>query len=579
VGGIAGAAAVIAVITVVSRVVGLGRWLAFSGSVGTTCTGTAYMTANVLPNVLFEVVAGGALAASVVPLLAAPLVRRDRAAVDRTASALLTWAVVVLLPLSVLLGVLARPLVSLFPVEQSGVAGCSWTTDAAARMLVVFAPQVVLYGVGIVLSGVLQAHRRFAAPAAAPLLSSLVVIASYLVYGSMTAQLANGVDGSGDAVPSRASELVLSVGTTLGVVALSLPLLVPVARSGVRLRPTLSFPAGVARRARGLAAAGLAGLVAQQAIVVLTLRLSNAHGGTGAITVYQYVQAVYLLPYAVLAVPLAVAAFPQLSERAAADDPAGYAGTLARSTRAVLVAAALGVCVLIAVAPAVGSFFGAIDAGQDAAGRAALRALAPALTAFAPGLLGFCLVAHLGRALFAVGRARVAALATVGGWSVAGVLSVVLVVGASDGRADPGATLVGLGVASSVGMGVAGIGLLVGCRRVRVAGRVPDGLLAGLPRAVVSVAVAGSLATLIGRVVTDALLHHRTVPGGAVVAALAAGVAGAVVALAVLLGGLAVADGGDLRAVLRRRTTPVTGDVATGEAAPSGQPGGGGSSP
>jgi putative peptidoglycan lipid II flippase len=565
-GGIAGAAAVIAIITVVARVVGLGRWLAFSGTVGTTCTGTAYMTANVLPNVLFEVVAGGALAASVVPLLAAPLVRQDRAEVDRTASALLTWAVLVLLPLSLLLGLLAHPIVRLFPVEQAGVDGCAWTTDMAARMLVVFAPQVVLYGVGIVLSGVLQAHRRFAAPAAAPLLSSAVVIVSYLVFGAMV----NGVSAAGGRAPARSAELVRSVGTTLGVVALSLPLLVPVARSGIRLRPTLSFPPGVARRARGLAAAGLAGLVAQQAMVVLTLRLSNAHGGTGAITVYQYVQAVYLLPYAVLAVPLAVAAFPQLSERAAAADPRGFAGTLARSTRAVLVAAALGVCVLVAVAPAVGAFFSAIDAGHDASGRAALAALAPALSAFAPGLLGFCLVAHLGRALFAVGRARWAAVSTVGGWAVAGVLSVVLVVGGD--RADPRSTLVGLGVASSVGMAVAGLRLLAGAARAQVAGQVPEGLLAGVLRAGLAVAVSGTLATVAGRLVTDLALGDGTI---GVVAALVAGVAGAVAALVVLLAGLAVSDGADLRAVLTRRPS----SAAQERPAPADPIGGGGTLP
>jgi putative peptidoglycan lipid II flippase len=556
-GGIAGAAALIAVITVVSRVVGLGRWLAFSGSVGTTCTGTAYMTANLLPNVLFEVVAGGALAASVVPLLAAPLVRRDRAEVDRTASALLTWAVVTLLPLSLLLGVLARPLVGLFPVEQSGAAGCSWTTDAAARMLVVFAPQVVLYGIGIVLAGVLQAHRRFAAPAAAPLLSSVVVIASYLVFGSMVDSLSRAADG----MPPRSAELVLSVGTTLGVVALSLPLLVPIARCGVRLRPTLSFPAGVAGRARGLAAAGLAGLVAQQGIVLLTLRLSNSHGGTGAITVYQYVQAVYLLPYAVLAVPLAIAAFPQLSERAAAGDGAGYAATLARSTRAVLVAASLGVCVLVAVAPAVGAFFTAIDAGQDASGSAALSALSPALTAFAPGLVGFCLVAHLGRALFAVGHARWAATATVGGWTVAGALSVLLVLGGTDGGADPRTTLVGLGAASSLGMGVAGLGLLAGARRARVGGAVPQGLLAGLPRAALAVAAAGTVGTVAGRLSTDAVLGQGAgALGGPLLVALVAGLIGTVATLAVVLVGLALTDGADLRAVLSRRPGPMAAE-------------------
>ena len=45
--------------------------------------------------------------------------------------------------------------------------------DLAARFLLVFAPQVVLYGIGIVLAGVLQAHRRFTAPALAPLLALL----------------------------------------------------------------------------------------------------------------------------------------------------------------------------------------------------------------------------------------------------------------------------------------------------------------------------------------------------------------------------------------------------------------------
>jgi putative peptidoglycan lipid II flippase len=382
------------------------------------------------------------------------------------------------------------------------------------------------------------------------LLSSVVVIASYLVFGSMVDSLSR----ASDAMPSRSAELVLSVGTTLGVVALSLPLLVPIARCGVRLRPTLSFPPGVARRARGLAVAGLAGLVAQQAIVLLTLRLSNAHGGTGAITVYQYVQAVYLLPYAVLAVPLAVAAFPTLSERAAAADPSGYAGTLARSTRAVLVAAAIGVCVLIAVAPAVGAFFMAIDAGQGASGSLALAALSPALTAFAPGLVGFCLVAHLGRALFAVGRARWAAGATVGGWAVAGVLSLVLVLGWTGDRADPAATLVGLGIASSIGMGVAGLGLLAGARRAPVGGEVPAGLLAGVPRTALAIAAAGAAATVIGRVVTDAMLGQGGATlGGPLLTGLLAGVVGGAATLAVLLAGLAVSDGADLRAVLTRR--------------------------
>src|SRR5690606_21203278 len=100
------------------------------------------------------VVAGGALAGAVVPLLAAPFARGLRAEVDRTASALLTWVLVVLVPASVLLAVFARPIVPLLiPPARPGTdpALTAASLDLGAQLLVVFAPQVVLYGIGAVL--------------------------------------------------------------------------------------------------------------------------------------------------------------------------------------------------------------------------------------------------------------------------------------------------------------------------------------------------------------------------------------------------------------------------------------------
>src|SRR5450756_2523858 len=112
--------------------------------------------------VLFEVAAGGALASAVVPLLALPLARSMRKDVDRTASAMLGWALAVLVPLAVVVAVLARPLVGVFmpgaTVAELGVA---------ASFLAMFAVQIPLYGAGLVLTGVLQAHRRFLAAALA----------------------------------------------------------------------------------------------------------------------------------------------------------------------------------------------------------------------------------------------------------------------------------------------------------------------------------------------------------------------------------------------------------------------------
>ena len=93
-----GGAALIAAVTVVARVVGFGRWLVFAHSVadGTSCLGGAYSTANMLPNIVFEVVAGGALAGAVVPLVTGPLARGEHEVVSRTVAALVGWSLLVL---------------------------------------------------------------------------------------------------------------------------------------------------------------------------------------------------------------------------------------------------------------------------------------------------------------------------------------------------------------------------------------------------------------------------------------------------------------------------------------------------
>ena len=179
-GRVAGAAALIAVLTVASRLAGFGRTGIFTWVVGTTDLGGVYVVANTVPNIVFEIVAGGALASLVVPLLAGAVAAGDRRAVAATTGALLTWTVTLLVPLAVLVAVFAGPIVSLIIGDPTPAQ-----RDAGARMLRVFAPQLPLYGIGIVLTGVLQAHRRFAWPVLAPLLSSLTVIGVYLLFGAV----------------------------------------------------------------------------------------------------------------------------------------------------------------------------------------------------------------------------------------------------------------------------------------------------------------------------------------------------------------------------------------------------------
>jgi len=520
------AAGLIAMVTLVARAFGFGRWLVFSRSVGTTCVGNLYQAANQLPNVVFEVAAGGALAAVAVPIIAGQLARKDEAAANQTAAALLTWALTVLVPLSILLAAAAAPLSSFLVDAQS----CSGSTDLMTSMVVVFAPQIALYGVGIVLAGVLQAHRRFLAAALAPLFSSVVVIATYLLYGA----LAQGRGNDLARLPGQAST-VLAAGTPLGVIALSLPLLVPVHRAGILLRPTWTFPDGVARRAGALAGAGLLALVSQQIAVLVTLWVSQHRGGTGTLNVYTYVQAVYLLPYAVLAVPFATAAFPAMAtgadpaDMATGADPAGMATgagqgaratgadqasleraqeTLISSVRAITVAACAGAAVLVAIAGPTGAFFSALDAGRHSpAGQEALAALPDALSAFAPGLVGFGLTALLTRALYVRGRAAVAGGLVGLGWLIAAVVPLVTL---HDG-AGPRNTLQSLGFASSVGMTIAAIGLAVAVHRAW--GPRP---FTGLGRSAAVALGSGVISAAAGRALAGTLHPHGVVAGASV---------------------------------------------------------------
>ncbi|WP_256795087.1 murein biosynthesis integral membrane protein MurJ [Terrabacter sp. Ter38] len=463
--GLFAAAGTIAVITLVARVVGFGRWFVFSHSVGATCVGSVYQSVNAVPNVLFEIAAGGVLAAVAVPLVAGALARGDRVEADHTASALLTWVVVVLVPLGLVVALAAEPI-------ARGLLGagdtCPGAVGLGADLLRVFAIQIPLYGVGIVLGGVLQSHHRFVAAAIAPLMSSLVVIATYVTYAAVAGDPAAPIAQ----VPAGATT-VLAVGTTLGVVALSLPLLVPVRRAGVHLALTTRFPHGVGARVRRLAVAGLLAVAGQQLATLVFIRLANDRGGPGTLNVYTYVQAVSLLPYAVLAVPLATAAFPTLAGSAQSGGPEPETGAAApltfapgsaavdvlrRTWLATLLAGLLAGGLLVAVARPVGAFFALLDAGRvDGNGAVALSAIPDALVLVAPGIVGLCAIGLLTRASYVRGRARVAGAVVAVAWLATTVVPLV----ALEGAAGPATTVRALALGTSIGLVAGAVALAV----------------------------------------------------------------------------------------------------------------------
>jgi putative peptidoglycan lipid II flippase len=512
---IARAATLIAVLTVVSRVVGFGRTWVLTLSVGQTDLGSVYASANAIPNIIFEIVAGGAMAALVVPLLAGPVAAGDSGAVSRTTSALLSWVLAALTPLAVLVAVAADWVIRL-------VAGTDWTPQqlsTGALMLRIFAVQIPLYGLGVVLIGVLQAHRRFAWPVIAPLLSSAVVVGAYALFAAHDGARADLAHAS------RTGVLILAVGTTLGVVVLSGCLLIPLRSLRLRLRPhwQVEHP-----QVRGLAVSGLLTVVFQQVALVVAFRLANDAPADGTALVFTVAQTVYLLPWAVLAVPAATAAYPALAEAAVTGAREAYQQTLASTARAVLVLSCLGTALLAGVAGPAAAF---LSAGADPA------ALAWGIAAFAPGLIGFGLAALLSRALYALGGQRAAAIAFGLGWGTAAAAMPVL-----SALLPDSARVAALGLGTSLGMTVLGVVLAIQLGR---AGATMPGLAraggAGLLAAILAAAAGNGVRWLAGGVPSGL--------GGIVALGAAAGLAVVAVFVAVLL----PLDGGDLRAIVRRR--------------------------
>jgi len=521
--GIARGAMLIAGLTMLSRLFGLVRTLVFSQTVGASCLGTAYVTANQVPNLVYELVLGGALTSAMVPVLARSAERADsdpaeRAHVSQISSALLTWSIVILVPVTLVIAAAAMPIAALL-IPANGNAGCNRADmiNATGHMLEVFAPQVFLYGLSVILYGLLQAYRRFTGPTVGPAIASLVVIAACLAF----VPLDRGLPLS--RLP-LAAELVLSVGTTLGIAALVVVGLVPAWRLHLRFRPTWRFPPGVARRAGGLALVGVVELIVIDLASVAAIALANGRGDTGALVIFNYASQVFNSVSAVLAISVVVSAFPVLSAR----DGQGFDQVCATSTRAVLLLSWLGTAVIAAIA---------VPAARVLARQPdQVPQLVEAFTLFAPGIAGAAVIGNLTRVMFALGRLKVAAAGLAGSWLLVIVFEILLAE-----LAPARLVVAALALGTTVGQTAIAVPMVVATRRIR--GRAA---VAGVSHANWAGLAAGAVASAAGAAICLAAPASGKLAAAGVAVAAASGAVIAFAAVAYVL------DRGDLKTVVAR---------------------------
>jgi putative peptidoglycan lipid II flippase len=401
--------AMMSVGTALSRLTGFLRVaaMAFALGVAESRLADAYNVANNIPNIVYELILGGILTSVFVPVFVRQMTTRSKGEAWRSAHAVLTVSLVLLVVVT-LIGILAAPwIVRLYMLRvPTGAAPGGAAGDAARELATLFLrffmPQIALYGIGAVATGLLNAHRRFAAPMFAPILNNVVVIASFLVFAFMP-----GPERPLPESITLAQKLVLAVGTTAGVAAMTFALWPSLRRIGFRLRWRLEWRNEAVRSLIRLSGwAVLYVVINQVGLAIVIILAGPREGGYAA---YQAAFIFFQLPHAIFSVSVMTALLPSLAEDWVHGDRAGFRSTVARGIRVsafVVIPAAAGYLVL--ARPIVRLL---LEHGVSTAASTAL--VSGVLVFFALGLFSFSAFTLFLRAFYAMQDTRTPALINV----------------------------------------------------------------------------------------------------------------------------------------------------------------------
>lgn len=311
--------------TVISRVTGVIRLAVLAATLGvveTRFTDT-YNLANTAPNILYELVLGGVIASVFVPVFVELLEQDDHDEAWRSISAIFNVSLLVLAGLAII-GVLFAPLFASFYASRLVGDDLAHQHDVLVFLMRLFIPQVVLYGIYFMGSGVLNAHRKFALPMYTPILNNLVLIAVLILfsrwYGFVTLE--------GVTTPEL---LLLGLGTTASVAPMGLLLLPTFLRLG-KYSFTLRIEPELRRRIVQLSIF-VVGFVASNQVAYLVMQwLANEQ--QGGYTAFLMANAFFLLPIGLFVWSITTAVLPRLTREALAESWESFGKTLSSASSA-----------------------------------------------------------------------------------------------------------------------------------------------------------------------------------------------------------------------------------------------------
>ena len=359
----------------------------------------AYALGNNTPYIVYELVLGGVLSATLVPIFVEQAARDD----PDGASAIVTVATVVLIGVTVL-GVVAAPLVFELYAWNLTASEADRQAELAVPFIRMFMPQMLFFGWTALATALLNAKRRFFAPAFVPVLNNLVVSIALLAAAAIAGQ-SLGFDVVRDNV---AVQLMIGLGTTAGIVAMTLPLLPAVRRAGWRLRWLLRWRHPAVIQVVRLSGWTIGYVVANQ--VALAIVLALAYEGEGWVAAYTYAFVFFQLPHGLIAVSFMTTFVPEMAAAANDDDWASFRDRLSLGIRlmaTLILPASVGYVLLSE--PLVRLL---LARSNFTTGNAELTA--KVLAGFAVGLLGFSVYLFALRGFYALRDTRTPFILNVG---------------------------------------------------------------------------------------------------------------------------------------------------------------------
>jgi putative peptidoglycan lipid II flippase len=307
------ASSVMAVGTIISRITGFICGVIMIATLGTALLADAFNVANTMPNILYNLLVGGALTAIFVPQLVRAFDDADGG--HLFASRLVTTISGILLAL-VVIGVIFAPQLVYLYAPSFSTPGFETEREIAIAFTRYCLPQIFFLGLFTMLGQVANARGSFAPLMWAPIANNLVVIVVFSAF------LLKWPTVNVDSITDTQIQ-ILGWGTTAGIIIQALILIPVVKRSGIRIRPKW----GVAGLGKSFSLAGwtLVYVLISQIGYLITVNVAttaaveSAKAGitTGVgFTPFKNAYLIMLLPYSIVTISIVTALLPHMSKLA-----------------------------------------------------------------------------------------------------------------------------------------------------------------------------------------------------------------------------------------------------------------------